>query len=82
MAKKLNTHTHTHTYIYAYLYILWGFPCGAVVKNLPANVGDARDMSSIPVSGRSPGVGNSNPLQGSGLKNSMDGGAWQAIGHG
>ena len=29
-----------------------------MVKNLPANAGDARDMGSIPGSGRSPGVGN------------------------
>ena len=35
---------------------------GAVVKNLPANAGDARDSSSIPGLGRSPGVGNGNPL--------------------
>ena len=28
-----------------------GFPCGSVVKNLPASVGD---MGSIPGSGRSP----------------------------
>ena len=34
-----------------------------MVKNLPANTGDARDMGSIPGSGRSPGVGNGNPLQ-------------------
>ena len=36
---------------------------GAVVKNLPASAGDARDMGSIPGSGRSPGVGNDIPLQ-------------------
>ena len=36
-----------------------GFPGGAVVKNLPANAEDARDMSSIPGSGRSPGGGKS-----------------------
>ena len=36
------------------------FPGGAVVKNLPANAGDA---SLIPGSGRSPGVGNGNPFQ-------------------
>ena len=41
---------------------MWGFPGGAVVKNLPANVGDARDSSLIPGLGRSPGVGNDNPL--------------------
>ena len=33
-----------------------------VVKNLPANPGDIRDMGSIPRSGRSPGRGNGNPL--------------------
>ena len=33
--------------------------CGSVVKNLPA---DARDTGSIPGLGRSPGVGNGNPL--------------------
>ena len=31
-----------------------------VVKNLPANVGDVRDVSSIPGLGRSPGGGNGN----------------------
>ena len=35
---------------------------GSVVKNLPANVGDARDMGLIPGSERSPGAGNGNPL--------------------
>ena len=39
------------------------FPGGAVVKNPPANAGDARDVGSIPGSGRSPGVGNGNSLQ-------------------
>ena len=34
-----------------------------VVKNLPANVGDTRDMGLIPGSGRCPGVGNGSPLQ-------------------
>ena len=34
-----------------------------VVKNLPANVGDIRDMGLIPASGRSPGGGHSNSLQ-------------------
>ena len=32
-----------------------------MVKNLPANTGDAGDLSSIPGSGRSPGGGNGNP---------------------
>ena len=51
------------------------FPGGAVVKNLPANAGDTRDACSIPGSGRSPGIGNGNPLQYSCLENSMDRGA-------
>ena len=59
-----------------------GFPGGAVVKNQPANAGDARDMGSIPESGKSPAVGNGNPLQSSCLENSMDRGAWWATVHG
>ena len=57
-------------------------PGGSVVKNLPANAGDARDAGSTPGSGRSPGIGNGNPLQYSCLENSMDRGAWQAIVYG
>ena len=53
-----------------------------LVKNLPANVGDTRDVGWIPGSGRSPEEGNGDPLQYSCLENSMDRGAWQAIGHG
>ena len=37
---------------------LLGFPDCTVVKNLPANAGDAKDADSIPGSGRSPGIGN------------------------
>ena len=59
-----------------------GFPRGTAVKNPPANAGDARDTSSIPGSGRSPGGGNGNPLQYSCLKNSMDREAWWATVHG
>ena len=40
-----------------------GFPGGLVVKNPPANAGDARDSSSIPGLGRSPGGGSGYPLQ-------------------
>ena len=41
----------------------------ALVKNPPANVEDARDRGLIFGSGRSPGVGNSNPLQYSYMQN-------------
>ena len=40
-----------------------GFPGGTVVKSLPADAGDKRDVGSIPGLGSSPGVGNGNPLQ-------------------
>ena len=53
-----------------------------MVKNLPANAGDARDMGSIPGWGRSLGIGNVNLFQYSCLENSMDSGAWQATVHG
>ena len=43
-----------------------------VVKNPPANAGDLRDMGLIPGSERSPGGGNSYPLQYSCLENPMD----------
>ena len=43
-----------------------GFPGDKVVKNPPASAGDARDLGLIPGLGRSPGVGNGNPLQYSG----------------
>ena len=43
-----------------------------MVKDLPANEEDKRDMDSIPGSGRSPGAGNGNPLQYSCLENPGD----------
>ena len=54
------------------------FPGGSVVKNLPANAGDA---GLIPGSRRSPGEGNGVPLQYSWLENSMDRRAWWATVH-
>ena len=59
-----------------------GFPGGTAVKNMPANAGDARDVGSIPGSGRSPGGGNGNPLWYSCLESSKDRGAWWSIVHG
>ena len=52
-----------------------GFLGGSVVKNLPANAGDA---GLIPVSERSSGEGNGNLLQYSCLGNPRDRGAWRA----
>ena len=53
-----------------------------VVKNPPANAGDARDVGLIPGSGRSPGVGNGNPFQYSCLENLMDKRAWEVTVYG
>ena len=47
-----------------------------VVKKLPANAGDLRDMGSIPGLGRFPGKRHGNPLQYSYLENLVDRGAW------
>ena len=52
--------------------VLTGFPGGSVVKNPPANTGDA---GSIPGSGRSPGEGKGNPFQCSCLESPTDTGA-------
>ena len=57
----------------------WGFPGGSVVKNTPANAGDA---GSIPGLKGSPREGNGNPLQFSCLENPIDRGAWRAAVHG
>ena len=48
------------------------FPGGTSGKNLPANAGVIRDAGWIPGSERYPGEGHGNPLQYSGLENSMD----------
>ena len=47
-----------------------------VVKNLPANAGDAGDLDMIPGLGRSPGGGNGSPFQCSCLEITMDRGVW------
>ena len=52
-----------------------------MVKNLPANAEDIRDVSLIPGPGRSPGGGHGNPLQYSCLENPMVRGTWWATVH-
>ena len=53
-----------------------------MVKNQPANAGEAGDTVLIPGSERSPREGNGNSLQYSCLDNPMDRGAWQSTVHG
>ena len=57
-------------------------PRWLVVKNPPANAGDARVTGSTPGSGRSPCTGNGNLFQCSCLENSMYKRAWQTTVHG
>ena len=63
MTKRAHTHTHTHTHSQT---------GGAVVKNLPANAGDVRDLGSFPGLEKSPGGEHGNTLQYSCLENPMD----------
>ena len=53
-----------------------------MVMHLPANVGAAGDVSSIPGLGRSSGGGRGSPLQYPYLENLMDRGTWRATVHG
>ena len=59
--------------------MLRGSPGGSVAENPSGNAGD---MGSISRSGKSPGEGNSNPLQYSCLENPMDTGAWRTTVYG
>ena len=56
-----------------------GFPGGSAGKESACNTGD---LGCIPGLGRSPGEWNGDPLQYSGLENSMVRGAWQTTVHG
>ena len=74
---------NTHTYIYikyhtcVVVIYIW-LPGGSDSKEFACNAGDP---DSIPGLGKSPGKRNGFPLQYSGLENSIDRGAWQAIVH-
>ena len=57
------------------------FQVALVVKNLPANAGNIRDVGLIPGLGRSLGDGHGNPFQYSCLENPTNRGAWQATVH-
>ena len=57
------------------------FPGGANGKEPSSSAGDARDVSSVPGPGRSPGGGHGNPLQHSCLGNPVGKGDWRATVH-
>ena len=73
------SHSKVKVDLFREIHTLWrGFSGSAVVKNLPAS---AEDAGSIPGSGRSPRVGNGNPLCMFYLENRMDRGAWRTTAH-
>ena len=62
--------------------IIYCFPGGSVVKNMPANAGDAGDSGLIPGLGGSPGGGHGNPHLYSCLEDPVDRKAWWTTVHG
>ena len=86
----MHTYMHCiHTCLFVNIYVcvcLHVHMCASqmvlVVKNLPSNARDLRDMGLIPGSGRPPQGGYGNPLQYSWLENPMERGAWWATVHG
>ena len=57
------------------------FGASLVAQLVKKSACNARDLGSIPGSGRSPGGGHGSPLQHSCLENPMDRGAWRATVH-
>ena len=76
MRQVLNYYSHFTKKETEFHYV--GFPGGSVSKESACSMGD---LHAIPGWGRSPGEGNGNPLQYSGLGNPMHRGAWQATVH-
>ena len=74
-----DTRAYTRSLIFDCEHIDLGFPVVSVSKESACNAGDP---GSIPGLGRSPGVGNSNPLHYSCLENPTDRGAWWTTAHG
>ena len=70
-----------HLHCIYYLYVIWASQVVLVVKNLPANAGNVRDVDSIPGLGIFPGGSHGNPLQYSSLENPMVSGGWWAKVH-
>ena len=75
----VHTCLFVNIYVFVCLYVhMYASQVVLVVKNLPSNARDIRDMGLIPGSGRSPQGGYGNPLHYSWLENSTDRGAWWA----
>ena len=68
--------------LFLQIYLFGDSQVTLVVKNLPANEGDIRNLGLIPRLGRSPAGRHGNPLKHSCLESPMDRGAWWATVHG
>ena len=68
-------------YISNYFTICWASQLVLMLKNLPDNPEEVRDVDSIPGLRRSPGGGHGNPLQYPCQENPIDIGAWWTIVH-
>ena len=79
--KHPSSSLHTKHTPYKFFSGSWASQVAIVVKNLPANAGDIRDVDLIPELARSPGGRYGNPLQYSSLENLMDREAWWATVH-
>ena len=73
---------HFKVFDYVSVYTEGASQVAQVVKDLPANAGDVRDIRLISGQGRSPGRGQGNPLWYSCLENSMGRGTWHTTVHG
>ena len=77
------TNYWNYKFITTWYHLYGALQVALMVKNLPANAENLRDMGWIPGwVGKIPGEGNGNPLQYSCLENPMDRGTWQATVHG
>ena len=68
-------------YVSNYFTICWVFQLVLVIKNLPDNPEEVRDVGSIPGSRRPPGGGHGNPYQYPYLENPIDRRVWQGTVH-
>ena len=86
MVSIIYIYIYIYMYIYIYIYGLdsyrfsiWIFQVALLIKKLPANAGDVRDVGSIPGSGRCLGRKHANPLQYYCLENPMDKLCWTQL---
>ena len=68
-------------FVFVFSRAMWTSQVVLVVRNLPVNERDIRDVSSMSAAGRSSGGGRGDPIQYPCLRNPMDRGAWWATGH-